>query len=113
MQCVLCVCAYGKFIYCYITPTNAADFSLCCKAEYVPRRVESATNRKFDKNNLYVLRMETIDIKVAEYYNQPKYFPYMPEPVFNALEEAFIAGKEAAIVPKAAFETMLLEFNNK
>lgn len=74
--------------------------------------VESATNRKFDKNNLYVLRMETIEIKVSEYYNQPKYFAYMPEAVFNALEEAFVAGKETAIVPKVAFETMLSEFNN-
>lgn len=75
-------------------------------------QVENATNRKFDKNNLYVLRMETIYIKVAEYYNQPKYFPYMPEAVFNALEEAFIAGRELANVPKVAFETMLLEFKN-
>lgn len=74
--------------------------------------VESVPNRKFDKNNLYVLRMETIEIKVAEYYNQPKYFAYMPETVFNALEEAFIAGEVSAVVPKAAFETMLLEFNN-
>lgn len=56
--------------------------------------------------------METIEIKVSEYYNQPKYFAYMPEAVFNALEEAFVAGKEAAIVPKVAFETMLSEFNN-
>lgn len=56
--------------------------------------------------------METIDIKVAEYYNQPKYFPYMPEAVFNALEEAFIAGRELANVPKVTFETMLLEFKN-
>lgn len=79
---------------------------------YIPRRVESGTNRKFDKNNLYVLRMETIEIKVAEYYNQPKYFAYMPETVFNALEEAFIAGKEFALVPKAAFDAMLLEFKN-
>lgn len=58
------------------------------------------------------LSMETIEIKVAEYYNQPKYFAYMPEAVFNALEEAFIAGKELALVPKVAFETMLSEFNN-
>jgi hypothetical protein len=56
--------------------------------------------------------METIEIKVSEYYNQPKYFAYMPESVFNALEEAFVAGKEAAIVPKVAFEAMLSEFNN-
>lgn len=56
--------------------------------------------------------METIEIKVAEYYNQPKYFAYMPEAVFNALEEAFIAGKETVFVPKVAFDAMILEFNN-
>ena len=47
---------------------------------------------------------ETIEIKVAEYYDQPKYYGDMPEAVFNALEAAFISGAETAIVPKAAFE---------
>lgn len=72
--------------------------------------VESATNQKFDKNNFEFACMETIEIKVAEYYNQPKYYACMPEVVFNALEEAFIEGKESATVPKVAFEAMLLEF---
>ena len=31
---------------------------------------------------------ETIEIKVAEYYDQPKYYGDMPEVVFNALEAA-------------------------
>ena len=43
---------------------------------------------------------ETIEIKVSEYYDQPKYYGDMPEAVFNALEAAFISGAETAIVPK-------------
>lgn len=35
---------------------------------------------------------ETIEIKVSEYYDQPKYYGDMPEAVFNALEAAFISG---------------------
>lgn len=49
-------------------------------------------------------------IEVAKYYNNPAYFPYMPESVFNALEAAFIAGEETAVVPKADFELMLSEY---
>ena len=37
---------------------------------------------------------ETIEIKVSEYYDQPKYYGDMPEAVFNALEAAFISGAE-------------------
>jgi hypothetical protein len=36
----------------------------------------------------------------------------MPEAVFNALEAAFISGAETAIVPKTAFEMMLMSFEN-
>lgn len=55
---------------------------------------------------------ETVEIRVAEYYSQPKYYGDMPEAVFNALEAAFISGEETAFVPKAAFETMLRNFEN-
>jgi hypothetical protein len=50
--------------------------------------------------------METIEIKVSEYYNNPKYYAFMPEIVFNALESAFLDGNDTAIVPKAAFDEM-------
>ncbi|MDR1459696.1 MAG: hypothetical protein LBI60_05735 [Bacteroidales bacterium] len=55
-------------------------------------------------NVLFV--METIEIKVSEYYNNPKYYAFMPEIVFNALESAFLDGNDTAIVPKAAFDEM-------
>lgn len=54
----------------------------------------------------------TIEINVAEYYAKPAYYGDMPEVVFNALEAAFISGAETAIVPKAAFEMMLRNFEN-
>ena len=34
--------------------------------------------------------METVEIKISEYYNNPQYYPYMPEAVFDALERAFL-----------------------
>ncbi len=51
--------------------------------------------------------MITIEIKIAEYYDNPQYYPYMPETVFNALERAFLNGQETAEVPKDDFNSML------
>ena len=56
--------------------------------------------------------MEEVTIKIADYYNSDAYYPFMPEVVFNALEAAFLEGEETAVVPKAAFEQMLLEYGN-
>lgn len=54
----------------------------------------------------------TKEIEVSEYYNQPKYYGDMPEVVFNALEAAFLDGKETAIVPRDAYDRMLNSFAN-
>jgi hypothetical protein len=51
--------------------------------------------------------MDTIEIKITEYYNDPQYYPYMPETVYNALERAFLDGKDTAEVPKGDFDSML------
>ena len=51
------------------------------------------------------MKPETIEIKVSEYYEPPKYYGDMPEAVF-------ISGAETAIVPKTAFEMMLMSFEN-
>ena len=56
--------------------------------------------------------MEKIEIKLSEYYDNPKYYGYMSEGVFNALESAFLDGKESAEVPEMEFEVMLNNFNN-
>ncbi len=57
--------------------------------------------------------MGTIEIKVSDYYDKPKFYAYMPEEIFNALEAAFIAGGKTAIVPRFAFELMLKNLNNE
>jgi hypothetical protein len=53
--------------------------------------------------------METIEIKVSEYYDNPKYYAFMPEIVFNALEAAFLDGRDTALVSKTAFDEMQKE----
>jgi hypothetical protein len=50
--------------------------------------------------------METIEIKVAEYYDNSKYYAVMPEIIFNALEAAFLEGNNTVLVPKVAFDEM-------
>jgi hypothetical protein len=54
--------------------------------------------------------METIEIKVSEYYDNHKYYAVMPEIIFDALEAAFLNGCEVATVPKSAFDGMIKEF---
>lgn len=56
--------------------------------------------------------MNIIEIKIAEYYDNPQYYPYMPETVFNALEQAFLDGKEMAEVPGTDFNCMLAAMQN-
>jgi hypothetical protein len=53
--------------------------------------------------------METIEIKVSEYYDNLTYYAFMPEIVFNALEAAFLEGHDTAFVSKAAFDEMQKE----
>lgn len=57
--------------------------------------------------------MATIEIKITEYYDNPQYYPYMPETVFNALERAFLDGKETAEVSKDDFDKMIINYKNK
>ncbi|MCL1933576.1 MAG: hypothetical protein FWF53_07185 [Candidatus Azobacteroides sp.] len=54
--------------------------------------------------------MDTIEINVSEYYDGNKYYRFMPQSIFNALEAAFLEGKGTAIVPKSEFEAMLNDF---
>jgi hypothetical protein len=53
--------------------------------------------------------MATIEIKLSEYYDNPKYYAFMPEIVFDALEAAFLDGRDTAFVSKAAFDEMQKE----
>lgn len=57
--------------------------------------------------------MDLITINVAKYYENREYYAFMPRPVFNALESAFLEGKETAEVPAAEFSKMLQAYAGK
>jgi hypothetical protein len=51
--------------------------------------------------------MKTTEIKTADYYGHPTYYPVMPKPIFEALEFAFLNDKETVIVEKQLFDKMI------
>lgn len=57
--------------------------------------------------------MDNIQIKVNDYYGNPSYYSVMPEAIFDALELASLKGEEFATVSKAAFDTMIVEYDKK
>ena len=57
--------------------------------------------------------MDTIQIKVNDYYGNPSYYSVMPESIFDALELASLKGGELATVERAAFDKMIVEYDKK
>lgn len=57
--------------------------------------------------------METIRIKVNNYYDNPSYYSVMPQEIFDALELASLQGEEYATVSKDQFDTMIVEYGKK
>lgn len=57
--------------------------------------------------------METIRIKVNNYYGNPSYYSVMPQEIFDVLELASLQGEEYATVSKDQFDTMIVEYNKK
>lgn len=57
--------------------------------------------------------MDTIQIKVNDYYGNPSYYSVMPESIFDALELASLKGEELATVERAAFDKMVVEYDKK
>lgn len=57
--------------------------------------------------------METIRIKVYNYYGNPSYYSVMPQEIFDALELASLQGEEYATVSKDQFDTMIVEYGKK
>lgn len=57
--------------------------------------------------------METIKIKVNDYYGNPSYYSVMPQEIFDALELASLKGEEFATVDKVQFDTMIVEYDKK
>lgn len=59
------------------------------------------------------MKMETIKIKVNDYYGNPSYYSVMPQDIFDALELASLQGEEYATVSKDQFDTMIVEYGKK
>lgn len=59
------------------------------------------------------MKMETIKIKVNDYYGNPSYYSVMPQDIFDALELASLQGEEYAIVSKDLFDKMIVEYDEK
>lgn len=57
--------------------------------------------------------METIRIKVNNYYGNPSYYSVMPQEIFDALELASLQGEEIATANKDQFDKMIVEYNKK
>lgn len=57
--------------------------------------------------------METIRIKVNNYYGNPSYYSVMPQEIFDVLELASLQGEEYATVSKDQFDTMIVEYGKK
>ncbi|OUN69516.1 hypothetical protein B5G10_11605 [Barnesiella sp. An55] len=52
-----------------------------------------------------------IEINVDKYYSNRAYYPFIPGSVFDALEKAYLSGKETALVQKCDYETMVSNIN--
>ena len=57
--------------------------------------------------------METIKIKVDEFYDNPRYFSVMQSEIFDALEKAFKEGKEYAEIDIDLFNEMIEKIKYK
>ena len=63
-------------------------------------------NQKFEKNNCVM-----IEINVDKFYSNRDYYPFIPGSVFQALENAYLSGKETALVPEDEYNAMMSNIN--
>ena len=59
------------------------------------------------------MKMETIKIKVNDYYGNPSYYSVMPQEIFDALELSSLQGEEYTTVNKDQFDKMIVEYDKK
>lgn len=57
--------------------------------------------------------METIRIKVNNYYGNPSYYSVMPQEIFDELELASLKGEECTTVNKDQFDKMIIDYKQK
>lgn len=51
--------------------------------------------------------MGAISINVDTFYSNRAYYPYIPAPIFDALEAAYLCGKETAEVSETDYSVMM------
>lgn len=52
-----------------------------------------------------------VEINVDMFYSNRAYYPFIPGSVFQALEDAYLAGKETALVPEDEYNVMMFNIN--
>ena len=57
--------------------------------------------------------MNTIKIKISDYYGIPAYYSVMPQAIFDSLEMAALSGNEFADVEKVQFDKMIEDYKLK
>ncbi len=56
--------------------------------------------------------MKYISINLEPYYTNRAYYPYIPAAVFDALEAAYLEGRDVAEVPEAEYTALLENLKN-
>lgn len=72
----------------------------------MPFQQEMRLNQKFEKNNCPM-----VEINVDMFYSNRAYYPFIPGSVFQALEDAYLTGKETALVPEDEYNVMMFNIN--
>lgn len=57
--------------------------------------------------------MDTVEIKVSDYYGKPSYYSVMPQAIFDALETAALNGQETVSVNRRLFDGMVRGYRDK
>lgn len=72
----------------------------------LPFQQEMRLNQKIEKNNCAM-----VEINVDMFYSNRTYYPFIPGSVFQALEDAYLEGKETALVPEDEYNVMMFNIN--
>lgn len=72
----------------------------------LPFQQEMRLNQKIEKNN-YAM----VEINVDKFYSNRAYYPFIPGSIFQALENAYLSGKETAFVSEDEYNVMMSNIN--
>lgn len=72
----------------------------------MPFQQEMRLNQKIEKNNYSM-----VEINVDKFYSNRAYYPFIPGSIFQALENAYLSGKETAFVSEDEYNVMMSNIN--